>query len=116
MKIWLYILFFLFSSTAVAQEQDSVESKKTYVQLSGFTIDDETFIPIPYIYIYNKNLKTGGLSDAYGFFSIVAGTGDTILFKSITYKQAEFIVPDSLADVHMTHFQSLISQLVQGNL
>lgn len=113
MRYFLIILgFILFSTNVVSAqtEQDSID-KKRYIQLSGFTIDDETFEPIPYIYIYNKNLRKGTLSDAYGFFSLVVGTGDTVFFKSISYKQATFIVPNKVEDVHMTHFQGLVSEV-----
>ena len=110
-KLVILTIFILLCNVSFSQsEQDSTE-KKRYIQLSGFTIDDETFEPIPYIYIYNKNLRKGTLSDAYGFFSLVVGTGDTILFKSITYKQSKFVVPRKVEDVHMTHFQSLVSEL-----
>lgn len=105
------LITLLISSSSFGQDNQDSTKKKKYVQLSGFTIDDETFEPIPYIYIYDKNLRKGALSDAYGFFSIVVGTGDTILFKSITYKQTSFVIPDSIVDVHMTHFQSLISEV-----
>ena len=106
------ILFtFLFSSVSFGQKDQDSTQKKKYIQLSGFTIDEESFEPIPYIYVYDKNIRKGALSDAYGFFSIVVGTGDTLLFKSITYKQSTFIVPDSLDNAHVTHFQSLISDV-----
>ncbi len=113
MKYTLYIILAVLGvlNTSFAQtDQDTTEQKK-YIQLSGFTIDDDTFEPIPYIYVYDKNLKRGAMSDAYGFFSIVVGTGDTILFKSITYKQSTYVVPDNVEDVHMTHFQSLVSEV-----
>lgn len=106
----IFTFFLLLSSSIFGQNQDSSKQKK-YIQLSGFTIDDETFEPIPYIYVYDKNLRKGTLSDAYGFFSIVVGTGDTLLFKSITYKQSTYVVPDSVENVHMTHFQSLVSEV-----
>lgn len=109
--LYIFLALFFISGATFGQTENDSTNKKKYVQLSGFTIDDETFEPIPYIYIYNKSLKNGSLSDAYGFFSIVAGTGDTILFKSITYAQASFVVPDSLSKAHMTHFQSLVSEV-----
>ena len=113
MKLIYYILFiFLFVSVnGFSQDDQDTTKKKKYIQLSGFTIDEETFEPIPYIYVYDKTIRKGALSDAYGFFSIVVGTGDTVLFKSITYKQSTYTVPDSLTSAHLTHFQSLESDV-----
>jgi len=88
-----------------AQVKDSTQ--KLYVQFSGFTLDANTYEPIPYIILYNKNLKRSALSDAYGFFSFVAAAGDTILFRSITYKQVEFVIPKNVTDAIFTHFQEM---------
>ena len=112
MTRYLFILFLVagLASSSFAQK-DSTKQKKTYIQLSGFTIDNETFEPVPYIYVYSKSRRKGVLADAYGFFSIVVSLGDTVLFKAITYEQSEYIVPTSVDDLQVTHFQPMISSI-----
>jgi hypothetical protein len=105
MKQTLFTIAVIFISFyGVSQTKDST---KTYVQFSGFTIDADTYEPVPYIVVYNKNLKRSTLSDAYGFFSFVAGLGDTILFRSVTFKESKHVIPTKVSDLHVTHFQEM---------
>lgn len=101
----LLFIFLLIGSLAQAQKQDSLVKK--YVQFSGFTIDAETFEPIPYIVVYDKTLRQSTMSDAYGFFSFVAALGDTILFRSITFKKSTYVIPMDVETSIYTHFQEM---------
>ena len=55
-----------------------------------------------------QNTHRGTISDYYGYFSFVAEVNDTILFSSIGYKDAQFIIPDTLPS-----FRYSIIQLLQ---
>jgi hypothetical protein len=105
MKQLLLIAILLLAFFGNAQKEN--DTTRTYVQFSGFTIDAQTYEPVPYIIVYNKNLKKSTLSDAYGFFSFVASLGDTILFRSVTFKQSEHVIPNNVKDLHLTHFQEM---------
>ncbi len=105
MKQLLLIAILLLAFFGNAQKEN--DTTRTYVQFSGFTIDAQTYEPVPYIIVYNKNLKKSTLSDAYGFFSFVASLGDTILFSSVTFKQSEHVIPNNVKDLHLTHFQEM---------
>ncbi|MFM6947113.1 MAG: hypothetical protein ACKOWW_08230 [Flavobacteriales bacterium] len=88
LNIRFVLLFLLGTFTAQAQE-------KPLIQLSGVVVTEEAF-ELPYTTVYNKTLHKGLISDAYGFFSIVCNTGDTILFSRKGYSTSPFVVPDSL--------------------
>lgn len=73
-------------------KQDSVH----YIQFSGFVIDADSLIPVPYAGVYNKTRKSGRLADLYGYFSIVAAPGDEIRFSSVSYKDSYLTIPDTI--------------------
>ncbi|MFM8595570.1 MAG: hypothetical protein ACKOBN_00585 [Flavobacteriales bacterium] len=88
LNIRIVLLFLL--GTFIAQAQE-----KPLIQLSGVVVTEDAF-ELPYTTVYNKTLHKGLISDAYGFFSIVCNTGDTILFSRKGYSTSPFVVPDSL--------------------
>lgn len=105
MRSVVIILLTFFLCFSVNAQNDTI--KKKYVQFSGFTVDAETYEPIPYIVVYNKTLKKSYITDEYGFFSFVAGLGDTILFRSITFQKSSYTIPTDLNETIYTHFQEM---------
>jgi hypothetical protein len=51
---------------------------------------------VPFCHIIDKSVRRGTTSDYFGYFSFVANKGDTIIFSSVGYKKANFIIPDTL--------------------
>lgn len=76
-----------------AQTTDS-----SVVQLSGqiFTDQDGELKPVPNVSVFIKNSDRGTYSDLQGFFSVVGREGETVVFSSVGYKQAKFVIPDTL--------------------
>jgi hypothetical protein len=75
------ILLILFSIPAFSQEI----SHPQYVQVNGLVFDNES-MPIKYVNIISKGLRTGTNTDERGIFSIISYPGDTLIFSSIGYQ------------------------------
>ena len=75
------ILLILFSVPAFSQEI----SHPQYVQVNGLVFDEES-MPIKYVNIISKGLRTGTNTDERGIFSIISYPGDTLIFSSIGYQ------------------------------
>lgn len=94
------ILFWSQKSSAQAVAEDSVH----YIQFSGFVIDSDSLVPVPYAGVYNMTRKSGRLSDLYGYFSIVAAPGDKIRFSSVSYKDSYMHIPDTITGDRYTMY------------
>ncbi|MEZ4938034.1 MAG: carboxypeptidase-like regulatory domain-containing protein [Crocinitomicaceae bacterium] len=68
------------------------------VQFSGVVVSSDSLQPVPFANIFDKTTRRGTVSDYYGYFSFVAGYGDTIVFSFVGYKKSYFIIPDSLTE------------------
>jgi len=74
------------------------DSTTKIVQITGITVSSDSLKPVPFASVLIKGNYTGTLSDYSGFYTIVANTGDTLVFASLGYKTIEYIIPDSLQD------------------
>jgi hypothetical protein len=74
------------------------ETTRKIVQMTGITVSSDSLKPVPFASILIKGNYRGTLSDYSGFYSIVANTGDTLIFTSLGYKNIEYVIPDSLED------------------
>lgn len=88
--ISLIILFMLFVS-AIAQEI----APYRYIQVNGLVFDNES-VPVKYVSIISKGLKTGSSTDERGIFSIISYPGDTLIFTSIGYQPAFIKIPSGI--------------------
>ncbi len=91
-KRWIGIVcIFLgvFTHEAIAQEQEV----RSAVLLTGMVLDADTRSPMPYVNIRIRNTVYGAASDSNGYFSLFISPGDTLLFSSIGYSDAQFIMP-----------------------
>lgn len=82
------ILLILFSVPAFSQEI----SHPQYVQVNGLVFDNES-MPIKYVNIISKGLRTGTNTDDRGIFSIISYPGDTLIFSSIGYQPVFTRIP-----------------------
>ena len=82
------------------------------IQFSGKVVttnDQGKVAPLPYTNVYIKNTTRGTASEIDGFFSLVAKTGDTIVFSQIGFETVEYVIPDSLTD-HLYYWIQVMSQ------
>lgn len=71
--------------------------EKKLIQFSGVVVDGDSLHPLPFTSIMIKNSNRGTICDFYGYFSFVAQEQDTLLFSFVGYKEAAFIIPDTLS-------------------
>lgn len=71
-------------------------SKRKLIQFSGVVVESDSLKPLPFTSILVKGTSHGTVSDYYGFFTLVAQVGDEIEFASVAYKDASYIIPDTL--------------------
>ncbi len=106
--LYIAVLTFLCTSGQMVCAQVSKEQPKTdsvrYVQFSGFVIDADSLVPVPYAGVFNMNRKSGRLADLYGYYSIVASPGDEIRFSSTGYKDSYMTIPDTVTSDRYTMY------------
>lgn len=83
------------------------------VQITGITVETDSLKPIPFTNIIIKGNYTGTMSDYSGFYSVVAKTGDTLIFSSFGYKTIEYIIPDSLENKQYSLIQMMDRDTIQ---
>jgi hypothetical protein len=86
---------------------------KEVVQFSGFVRDSESNIPVPFCAVYIQNENRGTITGTDGFFTFVAGKGDTILIKSLGYKTFKIAIPEDLELSSFTKEVSLERDLIE---
>ena len=106
-KLILFSLLFIAIILPKTYAQSSDTSSINIVQLTGITVDGDSLAALPFTNIVTRGSYRGTFSDFSGFFSIVAATGDTLVFSSLGYQSAEFIIPDSLESKHYSLIQML---------
>ena len=95
------LIIFLFSISLSSFAQDKS------VQLTGILVSTDSLLTIPFSNVLIKNKQKGTISDFYGYFSLVAGKGDTIIFSCLGYKKTKFIIPENTEENFITVVQKL---------
>lgn len=73
------------------------QSKRdSLIQFSGVLLTNDSLVAVPFANIIIKDSHRGTISDYFGYFSFVAHQGDTIQFSCVGFKDAIFVIPDSL--------------------
>jgi len=67
--------------------------KTDAVRLSGIVMDADSRKEVPYVNIQISGTQYGTSSDNTGYFSVFINPGDTLVFTSIGYQDAAFIMP-----------------------
>jgi len=73
-------------------------NEKTLVQFSGFALSADSMMGVPFVHIGIKGTTRAGTARADGFFSFAVAEGDTLIFTSIGYSPAIYIVPKGNPD------------------
>lgn len=113
MKQTISILFLIISLVAANQLCAQEEGNDDLIQFSGVTISRDSLFPVPFATILVKNTDRGTTSDYYGYFSFVAKKGDTITFSSISYKDGQFIVSDTLEGFRYSLIQTMSRDTIE---
>lgn len=113
-KVLAILIFCGTANIAFTQEiwGDTTDAPKL-VQFSGVVVNGDSLDPVPFTNVYDKHTLRGTMADIYGYFSFVAEAGDTIMFSSVGYKKAEFVVPTDLEEVVYSMIQMLEADTFQ---
>ena len=97
----LYIMAVVGGATA--------QNTKEVVQFSGLVVTEERgqMVPVPYAGVFIPNRKVGTTANYQGFFSIVAEKGETIHFSGLGFREATYVIPESLKDDRYSMVQIL---------
>jgi len=87
------------------------------LQLSGkvVVLEIDSLKGLPFASVLIRNKKTGAVTDGKGFFTLVASPGDVVEFVSIGYKDAQYIVPDTLKATHYSIVQVMKRDTISLN-
>ena len=103
LRLVLFTLLLLITFGANAQK---------VVQFSGIIVTGDSLQPVPFVNISIHDSHRGTMSDYFGFFSIVAQEKDTIDFSSVGFRQANFVIPDSLSESKYSLIQILMPDTI----
>ena len=109
-KSLLFIISILFINALGFSQEEQPERR--IIQFSGVILDGDSLQPVPFTTIIITQRHTGTTADANGIFSFAAQEGDSIHFSSIGFKDAYFVIPDTL----MTNKYSLIQLMSTDTL
>ena len=78
----------------VMHAQQSVEAEEVEViQFTGVILDQDS-IGIPGVHIYTPIYGRGTSTNQYGFFSMPALEGDSLIISAVGFKKGKYIIPD----------------------
>jgi hypothetical protein len=106
-------IFTFFSAVTFAQKKESPNNN--LIQFSGIVVEGDSLRPVPYTSIMIKNSYRGTVSDYFGYFSFVAQKNDTIEFSAIGFRDAAFVIPDTLTTNTYSLIQVLATDTVYLN-
>jgi signal peptidase I len=105
----MFVPFFLMGMlllcfTSFAQTQSAKPNDKL-IQLSGVVVEGDSLKGVPFTSIVVGKTNHGAVTDYDGFFTLIAKPGDVIEFVNLGYKDAQYIVPDTLTATHFSIVQ-----------
>jgi hypothetical protein len=106
--VLLTLLFLLTFNT----QSSAQGTEKQLVQLSGLVLSSDSLIGIPYTTVIIKGTGRGTISNAQGFFSIVAAQGDELVFSSIGFELGYYKINDTLDEKRYSIVQLLTMDTV----
>ena len=92
-KVLLASLF-VFGALAVRAQ----DSTRHVIQLTGVVFGEDSTNVIPGVHVYVPKGGRGTTTNPYGFFSLPVLEGDSIVFSSVGFKRASYVVPEHKED------------------
>lgn len=108
-KIIISIIIFLCAKSLSAQKY---KTDADLVQFSGIVVYGDSLQPISFTNIYTKHNRRGTICDYKGYFSFVTQKTDTIIFSAMGFKNALFIIPDTIKESRYSMVQIMTSDTI----
>jgi hypothetical protein len=86
------VAFTLWMGLSASSQTDSLTAQ--VVQVSGLVVTGDSLSPLPYCTVFRSRDRRGTMTDARGFFSLPALTGDTLEFSSVGYVSQQAVIPE----------------------
>jgi hypothetical protein len=85
------LLFCLITIPFLSFSQEETEEEKV-IQFTGVVLDEDS-ASIPGVHIYTPVFGRGTSTNQYGFFSMPALEGDSLVISAVGFKKATYIIP-----------------------
>ncbi|MEO8760293.1 MAG: hypothetical protein ABI388_04090, partial [Bacteroidia bacterium] len=85
--------------------QTQANTKEHLIQLSGVVVEGDSLKGVPFTSLVVGNTNHGAVTDYDGFFTLIAKPGDVIEFVNLGFKDAKYVVPDTLTATHYSIVQ-----------
>ncbi len=102
LPIVIVLVSFLGTTNALGQTKND-----SLLQFSGVLLTQENLEAVPFASVLIKGSNRGTMSDYFGYYSFVAERGDTIQFSYVGFKDAYFVIPDSLRSKNYSLIQMM---------
>lgn len=73
--------------------QTDGKQQKKVVQLSGIVLGEDSTKTIPGVHVYVPKFGRGTTTNAYGYFSMPALVGDSVVISAVGFQKMSYIVP-----------------------
>ncbi len=100
---FLLITIMLLCFTSFAQTQP--KTNEHLIQLSGVVVEGDSLKGVPFTSLVIGKTNHGAVTDYDGFFTLIVKPGDVIEFVNLGFKDAQYIVPDTLTATHFSIVQ-----------
>ncbi len=91
-RLAFVVAFTLWMVLSASSQTDSLTAQ--VVQVSGLVVTVDSLSPLPYCTVFRSRDRRGTMTDARGFFSLPALTGDTLEFSSVGYVSQQAVIPE----------------------
>jgi hypothetical protein len=88
----LFLLFLICQHKALAQQETSVQNDPKVIQFTGVVLDTDS-ASIPGVHIYTPIYGRGTSTNMYGFFSMPALEGDSLIISAVGFKKSFYKIP-----------------------
>lgn len=109
---FLAIICFLCFTNICVSQGNKIQGRKI-IQFSGVVVNSADLSPVPFVNIGVEGTYRGTSSDANGFYTFVALTGETITFSCIGFSTASYTIPHDLEGDHYSIVQSIVNDTIE---
>lgn len=98
MKKILFYFILIVVCLSASYTSKAQSSAQKLIQVSGLVVGGDSMYGIPGVYIYIPKAGRGTVTSHVGYFSLPVLTGDSMVIRSLGYKEKSYVVPYSDKD------------------